>query len=137
RRPADAQAQRVELYRRARPWGNRAPLPREGRARLPGVQRDQRHDHAEYPDPRGAGEALPEDADHARNGRVRGTAIEPQGARGPGFSRGARLAPARERLRPSAAGPRSSALHSLLTGFPRSSTGPDVGENSDSLFELS
>ena len=103
RRPADAQAQRLELHRRARPWGNRAALPREGRAGLPGVQRNQRHDHAEYSDPPGAGDALPEDAGQARNGRVRGAAVEPQGARGPGFSRGARLAPIRERLTVSAA----------------------------------
>ena len=52
----------------------------------------------EYADPRGAGDALPEDAGHPRNGRVRGAAVEPQGARGPGLSRGARLASIRERL---------------------------------------
>ena len=82
---------------------------------LPGVQRDQRHDHAEYADPRGAGDALPEDAGQARNGRVRGAAVEPQGARGPGFSRGARLAPIRERLTVSAA--RFPRACMFLTGF--------------------
>ena len=65
-------------------------------------------------------QALPERADQARNGRIRGAAVEPQGSRGLGLSRGARLAPIRERLRPSAARPRSSALDSLdsAQGFP-------------------
>ena len=50
RRPAGAQAQRLELYRRARPRRDRAAVHREGRARLPGVQCDQRHDHAQHAD---------------------------------------------------------------------------------------
>ena len=40
----------------------------------------------------------PEHTGHSRNGRVRGAAVEPQGARGPRLSGGARLAQTRERL---------------------------------------
>ena len=58
RQSAGAQAQRLELYRRARPRRDRAAVPGEGRARLPGVQRDQRHDHAQHADRGGAGAAL-------------------------------------------------------------------------------
>ena len=47
RQSAFAQAQRLELHRRARPRRDRASVPGKGRARLPGVQRDQRYDHAQ------------------------------------------------------------------------------------------
>ena len=57
RQSAVAQAQCLELYRRARPRPDRASLHREGRARLPGVQRRQRHDHRQRAD-RGVPEAL-------------------------------------------------------------------------------
>ena len=50
RRPAVAQAQRLELHRRPRPRRDRASLPGEGRPRLPGLQRGQRHDHARHAD---------------------------------------------------------------------------------------
>ena len=46
----------------------------------------------------GAGEALPEYAGHPQDGRVRGAAVEPQGARGAGLQGGARLAPIRGQL---------------------------------------
>ena len=49
-RPAEPQAQRLELHRRARPRRDRPALPGEGRPRLPGLQRRQRHDHAEHAD---------------------------------------------------------------------------------------
>ena len=63
--PPVAQAQCVELYRRARPWRDRAPMPGEGRARLPGLQRHQRYDHAQHSDQGSAEAGCAEDARHA------------------------------------------------------------------------
>ena len=92
----DAQAQRLELHRRARPRRDRPSLPGEGRARLPGVQRNQRHDHPRNADAGIPVEDLPARADHPAARRLRGAAVEPQGARGAGLQGGAQLAQVRQ-----------------------------------------
>ena len=96
--PDVAQAQRLELRRRARPRPDRPARAREGRARLPGLQRRQRHDHGRAADGRVPGAVLPRRADQAPARRVRGAALEPQDPRGAGLPRGARLAEVREAL---------------------------------------
>jgi len=50
--PPLPKAQCLELHRRARPRPDRAPLPADRWARLPGLQRRQRYDHCRRPDRR-------------------------------------------------------------------------------------
>ena len=67
-------------------------LHRKGRARVPGVQRDQRHEHAQYSDQGSAEADCAENAGHARDGRVRGAFVEPQDPRSAWLQGGAQLA---------------------------------------------
>jgi nucleoside-diphosphate-sugar epimerase len=76
-----AQTQRLQLYRRPRPRRDRASGNPEGRARLSGLQRGQRHHHRHDSDKRGAQALFPRGEDHPRPRRIRSPAVQPQGAR--------------------------------------------------------
>ena len=91
-RPGGAAAEHLLLYRRAGSGADRASLPGEGRAGVPGVQRRERRLHGERADA-GAGRAvLSGGAGDAGAGGVRGAVLEPEDPRGAGVPGGAQLA---------------------------------------------
>ena len=90
--PGGTQEAHLELHRRTRSGRDRAPLHREGRARLPGLQRREQR-FIRRPADQGAFEALlSERAGDARDGRIRVALLQQEDPRGAGVQGGASLA---------------------------------------------